>query len=200
MIPPIPVCRALFSQFRTYIANFTPILDGRNLFSQHCVLKMTTKKPDPAGLSDAPFWKTKSLREMSRAEWESLCDGCGRCCLVKLEDEDTLEVHYTMASCAYLDVKTCRCSDYANRTTNIPDCKELTPDTLSQMDWLPPSCAYRKVAEGRELSWWHPLVSGSLDTVHEAGISVRGKIVSEELVAQEDLWGAVVRWPVAEGE
>ena len=147
-----------------------------------------------------PFWKTKSLGEMSRGEWESLCDGCGRCCLVKLEDEDTDEVHYTMASCAYLDVKSCRCSDYANRTTNIPDCKELTPDTLSEMDWLPPSCAYRKVAEGRELSWWHPLVSGSSETVHEAGISVRGKIVSEDLIAEEDLWGAVVRWPVAEGE
>ena len=149
---------------------------------------------------ETPFWKTKSLGEMSRAEWESLCDGCGRCCLVKLEDEDTAEVHYTMASCAFLDVKSCRCSDYANRTTNIPDCKELTPDTLSEMDWLPPSCAYRKVAEGRELSWWHPLVSGSTETVHEAGISVRGKIVSEDLIAEEDLWGAVVRWPVAEGE
>ncbi len=148
---------------------------------------------------ETPFWKTKSLGEMSRAEWESLCDGCGRCCLVKLEDEETEEVHYTMASCSYLDTKSCRCSDYANRTTNIPDCRELTPDTLSEMDWLPPSCAYRKVAEGRELSWWHPLVSGSSETVHEAGISVRGKIVSEDLIAEEDLWGAVVRWPLEDG-
>ncbi len=152
------------------------------------------------GEPDQPFWKAKSLDQMTRAEWESLCDGCGRCCLVKLEDEDTLEVHYTMASCHYLDVKTCRCSDYANRTTNIPDCRELTPETLGEINWLPPSCAYRKVAEGRDLSWWHPLVSGSTETVHEAGISVRGKIVSEDLVAEEDLWGAVVRWPVAEGE
>ena len=152
------------------------------------------------GDSDIPFWKAKSLRQMSRAEWESLCDGCGRCCLVKLEDEDTEEVHYTMASCSYLDTKSCRCVDYPNRTTNIPDCKELTAETLGEMDWLPPSCAYRKVAEGRELSWWHPLVSGSTETVHEAGISVRGKIVSEDLIAEEDLWGAVVRWPLAEGE
>ncbi|MCP5084377.1 MAG: YcgN family cysteine cluster protein [Alphaproteobacteria bacterium] len=147
-----------------------------------------------------PFWKTKALGEMSRVEWESLCDGCGRCCLVKLEDEDTDEVHYTMASCAFLDVKSCGCSDYANRTANIPDCRELTAETLSEMDWLPPSCAYRKVAEGRALSWWHPLVSGSSESVHEAGISVRGKVVTEKLIAEEDLWGAVVRWPVAEGE
>lgn len=152
------------------------------------------------GEPDNPFWRTKSLSEMSRAEWESLCDGCGRCCLVKLEDEDTDEVHYTMASCAYLDTKSCRCTDYPNRTKNIPDCKELTPETLNEMTWLPPSCAYRKVAEGRDLSWWHPLVSGSTETVHEAGISVRGKCVSEDLIAEEDLWGAVVRWPVAEGE
>lgn len=147
---------------------------------------------------DRPFWKMKSLDTMSRSEWESLCDGCGRCCLVKLEDEDTLKVHYTMASCVLLDVKTCRCSDYVNRSSRMPDCVELTSENLSEMDWLPPTCAYRRIAEGKDLSWWHPLVSGSADTVHEAGVSVHGKIVSESHIAEEDLWGATVNWPLEE--
>jgi uncharacterized cysteine cluster protein YcgN (CxxCxxCC family) len=148
--------------------------------------------------SEKPFWETKSLDVMSREEWESLCDGCGRCCLVKLLDDDTEEVYYTMASCALLDVKACSCKNYAERTELIDDCVELTPENIDKMDWLPPTCAYRKVREGKPLSWWHPLVSGSPETVHEAGISVRGKIVSETLIAEEDLWGARVNWPLLE--
>lgn len=143
-----------------------------------------------------PFWETKPLAEMSREEWESLCDGCGRCCLVKLEDEETLEVHYSMASCALLDLKTCQCVDYANRTARVPDCLPLKPSEISDLGWLPPTCAYRRLSEGRELSWWHPLISGTTETVHEAGVSVRGKVVSEELIAEEDLWGATVQWPL----
>ena len=146
--------------------------------------------------SERNFWETKSLCEMSREEWESLCDGCGRCCLVKLEDEETLEVHYSMASCALLDLKTCQCSDYPNRTERVPDCLPLKPSEINDLGWLPPTCAYRRLAEGRGLSWWHPLISGTTETVHEAGVSVRGKAVSEELIAEEDLWGATVQWPL----
>lgn len=131
-------------------------------------------------LSDPlPFWKTKSLDEMSSAEWESLCDGCARCCLVKLEDEDTGDVHLTRLSCALLDPGTCRCSDYPNRFARMPDCVEISPAKLKEIDWLPPTCAYRLVQEGRDLFWWHPLVSGDPETVHAAGISVRGWTKSE---------------------
>jgi uncharacterized cysteine cluster protein YcgN (CxxCxxCC family) len=107
-----------------------------------------------------PFWKTKTLGEMTRAEWESLCDGCGRCCLHKLRDDDTGALWWTNVSCRLLDSSTCQCSDYANRRRRVPDCVRLTPDALAEIDWLPPSCAYRRLQEGQPLSWWHPLVSG----------------------------------------
>ena len=101
-----------------------------------------------------------------------------------------------MASCALLDLKTCQCSDYPNRTERVPDCLPLKPSEINDLGWLPPTCAYRRLAEGRGLSWWHPLISGTTETVHEAGVSVRGKAVSEELIAEEDLWGATVQWPL----
>ncbi len=108
-----------------------------------------------------PFWKTKTLEEMTREEWESLCDGCGRCCLVKLEDEDTAEVYLTRLACGLLDVRTCRCKDYANRFQKMPDCLEIDVKKARELKWLPTTCAYRMVDEGRDLAWWHPLVSGT---------------------------------------
>jgi len=137
---------------------------------------------------DVEFWKTKSLEEMSDAEWESLCDGCGKCCLAKLEDEDTAEIHWTSVGCRLLDVGACRCSDYQNRSAKVADCVRLTPANVRTIAWLPSTCAYRLVAQGEGLAWWHPLVSGDPDTVHEAGISVRGKVSASEtdLDAVED--------------
>ena len=133
-----------------------------------------------------PFWKTKTLAEMTPEEWESLCDGCGRCCLVKLEDEDTGRIHFTNLACKLFDAKTCKCSDYANRTKRVHDCVKLTPENVGELNWLPDTCAYRLIDQGKPLRWWHPLVSGRKSSVAEAGISVRGRTVSEEEVTEED--------------
>ncbi|WP_131194259.1 YcgN family cysteine cluster protein [Lichenihabitans psoromatis] len=149
----------------------------------------------PASPEAEPFWR-KPLEVMTTPEWESLCDGCGRCCLVKLEDEDTREVYFTEISCALLSKATCQCSDYPNRQSKIPDCVKLTPEIVRTIGWLPPTCAYRLVAEGRDLMWWHPLVSGRAETVDEAGVSVRGKVAaSEDEVQIDDLPGYIVAWP-----
>jgi uncharacterized cysteine cluster protein YcgN (CxxCxxCC family) len=129
---------------------------------------------------EAPFWKTKTLEEMSPSEWESLCDGCGKCCLAKLEDEDTGDIYWTTVGCRLFDSGACRCSDYANRLKKVADCVRLTPENVRTISWLPGTCAYRLVAEGKDLYWWHWLVSGSPETVHEAGISVRGRVTASE--------------------
>ncbi len=129
-----------------------------------------------------PFWKTKRLAEMTRQEWESLCDGCARCCLEKIEDADTGEVAYTAVACPLLDSQRCRCRRYAERHRLIPDCLVMTPETVGKFYWLPRTCAYRLVAAGRDLPPWHPLVSGDPDSVHRAGISVRGKVVAQRYV------------------
>jgi uncharacterized cysteine cluster protein YcgN (CxxCxxCC family) len=134
---------------------------------------------------------------MTPEEWESLCDGCARCCLVKLEDEDTGEIHFTSAHCRLLDAGQCRCTDYRNRTARVPDCVELTPDNISELNWLPKTCAYRRLAEGKDLSWWHPLVSGTPDTVREAGISVAGRTRSEVFFGDDELWTLLWRLPRA---
>jgi uncharacterized protein len=152
--------------------------------------------PKPGGLTPAPFWKGKELEEFSQAEWESLCDGCGRCCLVKLEDEDTAEIHFTDLGCKLLDGKTCRCSDYRRRRQRVRDCLKLTPYSVRTLPWLPPTCGYRLIAEGRDLFWWHPLVSGSPDTVHDAGVSVRGRVAALETeVKLDDYPNYIVSWP-----
>nr|WP_256371438.1 YcgN family cysteine cluster protein [Stappia sp. ES.058] len=142
-----------------------------------------------------PFWRAKSLDRMTDVEWESVCDGCGRCCLNKLEDWDTGEVVWTSLSCTLLDQHSCRCGDYDNRLAKVPDCLPLTPETVPQLTWLPPTCGYRLISEGRDLYWWHPLVSGDPDTVHAAGISVRGRTYPEDGIELEDYENFVVDWP-----
>jgi uncharacterized cysteine cluster protein YcgN (CxxCxxCC family) len=145
---------------------------------------------------DLPFWKRKSLREMTGAEWESLCDGCGRCCLSKLEEEGTGRIYFTDIGCRLLDGETCRCRDYPNRSARVDDCVRLTPEVIETVTWLPPSCAYRLIHEGRDLYWWHPLVSGDPDTVHAAGVSVRGRLFAlEDDVGDEDFEKRIVGWP-----
>ena len=140
-----------------------------------------------------PFWMTKRLDEMTLEEWESLCDGCGRCCLHKLRYEDTGALSFTNVACRLLDLGSCRCRDYANRHRAVPDCVSLTPREVAGIDWLPPSCAYRRLAEGKDLSWWHPLVSGDPETVHSAGISVRGRAINERRAGPFE--AHVVDWP-----
>jgi len=150
-----------------------------------------------SAMSDLPFWRTKSLKDMTDGEWESLCDGCGRCCLVKLEDEDSAAVAYTDVSCVLLDRDSCRCSDYPNRQSKVPDCVRLTPDAVEEIGWLPLTCGYRLVDEGKDLPWWHPLVSGSPETVHTAGISVRGRTSGAEGdYGVFELVDHLVSWPM----
>ena len=128
-----------------------------------------------------PFWETKRLDQMSREEWESLCDGCGKCCVHKLEDEETGELHPTNVACRLLDGRTGQCRDYRHRHAYVPECVRLTPAKLRQIDWLPATCAYRLIDEGRPLPDWHYLVCGDREAVHRAGQSVRGWTVSEDI-------------------
>jgi uncharacterized cysteine cluster protein YcgN (CxxCxxCC family) len=146
-------------------------------------------------MDEVRFWRRKLLSEMSEAEWESLCDGCGRCCLNKLEDWDTGEIAWTDVACRLLDGESCRCSDYADRRRSVPDCVKLTPESVETLSWLPPTCAYKLVAEGRDLYWWHPLVSGDPETVHAAGVSARGRTVSEVDFPVLRLEERIVAWP-----
>ena len=145
----------------------------------------------------ASFWRTLTLEEMSREQWESLCDGCGRCCLLKLEDEDTGAILATDIGCRLFDAGSCRCRDYPNRSQTVPDCVTLTPVAARTLPWLPPTCAYRLVAEGRDLPWWHPLVSGDPQTVVAAGVSVRGRVyANEDEIDDDDLPDRIVKWPL----
>jgi uncharacterized cysteine cluster protein YcgN (CxxCxxCC family) len=126
------------------------------------------------------FWEEKPLSQLDRGQWEALCDGCGKCCLHKLEDEETGDVYPTNVACRLLNRKSGQCRDYKNRKRFVPDCVQLTPDKLDHLDWLPSTCAYRLVADGKPLPDWHHLISGDTETVHEAGMSVRGWTVSED--------------------
>ena len=140
------------------------------------------------------FWEEKTLEEMSPAEWEALCDGCGRCCLIKLEDEDTGTLITSDVRCKLLDGDSCACTDYPNRQAIVPDCIKLTPEKVREIHWIPKSCAYRRVAEGRGLAWWHPLVSGDPNSVHAAGISVRGRTVAEQDADIDDWESHIIDW------
>jgi len=142
-----------------------------------------------------PFWKLKSLEQMTPAEWESLCDGCGKCCCIRLEDEETEDIYITDVVCKLFDPLTCQCTDYANRSKRVPDCVTLTPDNVHKLKWMPQTCAYRLVAEGKDLPEHHHLISGSRDTIHSVGMSVQNAVVCETVIDEDDLPRRLVIWP-----
>ncbi len=133
------------------------------------------------------FWAGKTLAELTSHQWELLCDGCGRCCLQKLKNPTTGKVHYTWVSCYLLDTETGRCSGYEHRHILVPDCLKLEPVNILKLRWLPKTCAYRRVAEGKDLPEWHPLITGDPESVHESGFSIRQRAISEEHVHPDDL-------------
>ena len=143
---------------------------------------------------EAQFWQNKSLSEMDQDEWEALCDGCAQCCLQKLQDEYSGEVFYTRLACELLDIESGLCRNYEQRLRLVSDCMKVSLADLDEFHWLPFSCAYRTLAEGRPLQPWHPLISGSQETVHRAGISVRGKAIPDQGIAEEDWEDHIVRW------
>lgn len=149
-------------------------------------------------MAKQPFWQIKSLDEMTDSEWESLCDGCGRCCMNKLEDEDTGEVVFTRVSCKLLDTQTCRCSNYGDRFTHVPDCLTVKPLDAQKLSWLPDTCAYRLLSEGKALENWHPLISGTAESVQDAGISMAHLCLSESYVPVEDFFSHIIRWETNE--
>ncbi|MBN50355.1 MAG: hypothetical protein CMN85_12545 [Spongiibacteraceae bacterium] len=140
------------------------------------------------------FWENKTLSSMSDKEWELLCDGCGKCCLHKLEDEDDGKIYYTGVACQLLDVESCRCSHYAERLSLEPTCVKLTPDDVDNLQWLPGSCSYRRVQDGRGLPQWHHLICGDREEVHRGGHSIMGRCVSERHVHPDDLVEHIVQW------
>lgn len=154
-----------------------------------------SKKPAKGAQAAEPFWKTKTLAQMNEAEWESLCDRCGKCCVISLEDADTGQLYLTDVSCKLFDTAACGCADYANRKKKVPDCVKLTPKNVPKLDWLPRTCAYRLVAEGRDLLWWHPLVSGDPETVHVAQASARNRTRPEGRLKTPGLIKRIIEWP-----
>lgn len=139
------------------------------------------------------FWMDKPLKNLNQQEWESLCDGCGRCCLEKLEDLDTGEISYTDVACTLLNIETCQCSSYSERHRFMPDCIALSPDNVADLKWMPSTCAYRLLASGKNLPDWHPLVSGDPNSVITSGLSVKGRCVDQKDV--KDLEDHLVDWP-----
>ena len=139
------------------------------------------------------FWEQKSLAELNPQEWESLCDGCAKCCLHKLEDEDSGEVFYTKVVCRYMDEQ-CRCTEYQQRNVLVPNCVWLKPEDVAEFHWLPQTCAYRLVAEGKPLPDWHHLISGDTNTVHEVGVSIKGRALSEDYVHPDGFEEHIIHW------
>lgn len=153
-----------------------------------------SKTPIPSKkIKETPFWERKTLDQMTKQEWESLCDGCARCCLIKLEDVDTGNVDYTDIACKLLDINTCKCKGYPDRKKIVPDCIVLDPQNIKDFKWMPSTCAYRLLAEGKSLEWWHPLLSGDPKTVHQAKISVKNRVVNEK--PDDILEDRIVSWP-----
>lgn len=142
-----------------------------------------------------PFWKTKKMAEMSPDEWESLCDNCGKCCCIRLEDEDTGAIYITDVACKLFNANSCKCTNYPQRSKLVPDCVTLTPDNVEQLSWMPRTCAYRLISEGKDLPDWHHLVSGSRDTIHVVGMSVQNAVISELNVDEEDHPHRITIWP-----
>ena len=140
------------------------------------------------------WWNDKPLAELDRTEWEALCDGCAKCYLHKLEDADTGDIFYTRVRCRYLDESTCRCTDYDNRSRLVPNCIRLGPEHLAALAWLPSTCAYRLRWEGLPLPSWHYLESGSRESVHRAGVSIRGRALSDEYVHPDGFEEHIVHW------
>ena len=145
-------------------------------------------------LSESQYWQTTPLAEMTPLQWEALCDGCGKCCVIKLEDVDDGSIHYTEIGCTLLDGKTCRCTNYQNRKSIVEDCVILSPDRLNDLPWMPQTCAYRLLHEGKDLPQWHPLVTGEPDSTHQAGKSVAGKIFSEDNIDEDDYPSHIKDW------
>lgn len=145
-------------------------------------------------MTSPKFWESKSLAAMTSDEWESLCDGCGKCCVIKLEDVDDGSIHYTDIGCRLLDGKSCQCKDYSNRKKEVPDCVILSPSRLDSLPWMPSTCAYRLLHEGKDLPLWHPLVSGDKESVHKEGISVRNQIFPENDIAEDDYPAHIKVW------
>jgi uncharacterized cysteine cluster protein YcgN (CxxCxxCC family) len=149
---------------------------------------------------DTHFWETTTLAQMSDEQWEALCDGCGKCCLSKIIDDDTEDLYFTNVACVLLNDRTCRCSDYPNRFLKVSDCVKISLDDIESFHWLPPSCAYRRLAEGRPLPSWHPLLHGAKQSMmHRAGASIRGKVICESHIRGE-LQDYIAIWPLEECE
>ena len=144
--------------------------------------------------SVSQWWNTTPLGELSNVQWEALCDGCAKCCLHKLEDEDTAEVFYTKVRCQHLDEELCRCTDYSRRSVMVPNCIQLHPEEVAGYDWLTSTCAYRLRAKNEPLPQWHPLVSADPESVHNAGISIRGRSVSDEFVHPDGYEEHIIHW------
>tara|TARA_Y100000389_G_scaffold37484_1_gene31816 strand:- start:64 stop:498 length:435 start_codon:yes stop_codon:yes gene_type:complete len=140
------------------------------------------------------FWETKNLIDMNENEWESLCDKCGKCCVIKLEDFDTQEVHYTNVSCKLLCEKSASCKNYENRKSIVPDCIILSPDNLKDLKWMPETCAYKLLNEGKELPYWHPLLSGNDKEIVNSGNSVKNRVTNENKIKIKDLPDYIFNW------